>query len=623
MNHLFVAGFDFGTSCSKVVIRDQFTKDLAKPVTFGAVQNGLLPSFVSFDGAFIYGPLTISDAPRISYIKLLAADSASGERSYESLYQTADLSEIPSVELLLTRYFLSVIQGILTFLNTDLHWEGAEIGRDPLVVQLAVPTGLMGGDSALENLMSKALRTAYLMGIEERIKTDSSTIDELRDWLKKEEIQSPAEREDMAKRCMIYPEVAGGVQTVLRAKNYPEGKYITMDVGAGTVDMNVFYRRKRDHSREILTSSLDYWSSKVAPLGCARISGRAAARATHETVRHEFDEADLKIHLQFLIRSLMYGAFRYQPFRVQGDGPSPWCHDTHVFVFGGGSALPIYSESLVSSLHLNGLVAINVEQLPEPGPGFDLPHDVSHFGRFAVAFGLSYHMADLETIKLSSELATFKERYPDILTEEDRENDVGCTCYWNPICPRCAGSGIVKRDLAIQTDIFSSLIEASHRANRRSAPIMGPEATALNKLIDHYNKKCRQLDIIDCYVILKRVHTLHKLSAGKSNGRIREDARKLLEREARRLKGKVIPLKSSVQIARGGIIASVSLSCGPPIRIYFLVDRTDKLHKKLIKQNISLPPLFAILRFVDNRLNIVLHTNPKRKKIHKSCRRTN
>jgi hypothetical protein len=478
----------------------------------------------------------------------------------------------------------------------------------------------MGGDSSLEALMSKALRTAYLMGIYEGI-DDGSTVDELRHWLKKEESQSPEERDDLAKRCMIYPEVAGGVQTVLRAKNYPEGKYITMDVGAGTVDMNVFYRRKRDHSREDPNSSLDYWSSKVAPLGCARISGRASARATHETVRHEFDEADLKIHLQILIKSLMQVAFRYQPRRVQGDGPSPWLNDTHVFVFGGGSALQIYPDSLVSNLRLIGLGTIDVEQLPEPGPGFDLPRDVSHFGRFAVAFGLPYHMADLETIRLSSDLQTFKERYPDTLADGDRENDIGCTCFGNPNCPRCSGTGIVKRDLSVLTDISSALIEAAHRANRKSAPIMGPEAAALNKLIDHYNEKYQRLDFIDRYVILKQVHTLRRLSAGKSYGRIREDAKNLLEREARRSKGNITLLSGSVQISRRGIIASVPTMRGTTLQIHFVVDGTDKLLKKIASQETPLPLLSAGLRFANERLNMVLQTKTKGKRKRKSNRR--
>jgi hypothetical protein len=385
--------------------------------------------------------------------------------------------------------------------------------------------------------------------------------------------------------------------------------------------MNVFYRRKRDHSREDPKSSLDYWASKVAPLGCARISGRAAARATHETVRHEFDEADLKIHLQILIRSLMQAAFRYQPRRVQGDGPSPWLNDTHVFVFGGGSALQIYPDSLVSSLRLIGLGAIDVEQLPEPGPGFDLPRDVSHFGRFAVAFGLSYHMSDLETIRLSSELQTFKERYPDILTDDDRENDIGCTCFGNPNCPRCSGTGIVKRSLSVQTDISSSLIEASHRASRKSAPIMGPEATALNKLIDHYNEKCQRFDFIDRYVVLKQIQTLRRLSAGRSYGRIREDARNLLEREARRSKGTVTLLSGSVQRTHRGIIASVPATRGKTLQIHFVVDGTDKLLEKISCQDTPLPLLFASLRFTNERLNMVLQTKLKRKRKRKSRRR--
>lgn len=606
MNHLFVAGFDFGTSCSKVVLRDQFTKDLAKPVTFGESRVGLLPSMVTFDGRKVHGPLTPTDAPRIAYLKLLAADAATGQREYETLYQTDDLQGIPESDVLLCRYFLSVIQGILSFLASDPHWLNADISRDPLVLQLAVPTGLMRGDSVLEELMARTLRAAYLMAIEGGIREDGSTVESLQEWLALEEGQSPEERDELKKRCLIYPEVAGGVQTVLRAKNYPEGKYITMDIGAGTVDMNVFYRQKRDSSRDVHTGSLDYWSSKVAPLGCARISGRSAARATHETVRHEFDEHDLKRHLQILIRSLMSRAFDYQPYKVHGTGPSPWLSGTQVFIFGGGSSIPAYSETLVSSLQSMGLGIVDVEQLPEPGPGFELPGDVPHFGRFAVAFGLSYHMADLETIRLSSELETFKERYPDVLTEPDRANDVGCTCFGNPSCPRCAGTGIVKLELSIQANIGSLIIEASQRAGRKSVSSMGPEATELNRLIDLYYQQRGRLDFVDRYVLLKRIQTLRRLSAGKSYGKIREDAFNLLAKASRTTRSRIKILPGDAEATQHGIrvkVLSNRLTC---IRIHFLAKDSRKIEQRVNRPEAPAQHLPAGLKMNGDRINAVL-----------------
>jgi molecular chaperone DnaK (HSP70) len=78
MRHLFVAGFDFGTSYSKVVLRDQLT-NVAKAVTFGSDQrSGLLPSFVRVGNRVFYGPECTGGVLIISYPKLIATDAASG-----------------------------------------------------------------------------------------------------------------------------------------------------------------------------------------------------------------------------------------------------------------------------------------------------------------------------------------------------------------------------------------------------------------------------------------------------------------------------------------------------------------------------------------------------------------
>jgi hypothetical protein len=166
MNHFFVAGFDFGTSYSKVVLRDQLTK-LGKAVTFGSEGEGLFPSFVWCDGKSIGSPVGEPFGEQVPYLKLLAADSATERQDYRALYNTA-LKTTPAADLLLTAFFASVISGILEFIANDSEWDDFVIGQDIMVIQLAVPTGMMERrDSKLEQLMKGALKAAYRL-VEQR-----------------------------------------------------------------------------------------------------------------------------------------------------------------------------------------------------------------------------------------------------------------------------------------------------------------------------------------------------------------------------------------------------------------------------------------------------------------------
>ena len=74
--------------------------------------------------------------------------------------------------------------------------------------------------------------------------------------------------------CFTFPEVAAGVQGVLRSPTAEDGLYLTVDVGAGTVDMNAFrrYTAQRVLNVEERPNQLDYYAAKVAPYGVARIA---------------------------------------------------------------------------------------------------------------------------------------------------------------------------------------------------------------------------------------------------------------------------------------------------------------------------------------------------------------
>ena len=498
MKHLFVAGFDFGTSFSKVVLRDQLT-GLAKAVSFGDERIGLLPSLLRTKNGEVFGPLDCADGDIISFPKLIAADLADGSQRFRSLYVdglerfrvAAGIKDSGlAVEVLLTRYFYSVIRGIRDFIATDSDWTNSDPATDPLMVQLAVPTGLMGiKDGPLESCMRNALRAAHFLAHYRKDTPSLSDLLQVKDGVSG---LSRSALEILDKSLFIYPEVAGGVQAVLRSRNTAEGKYITMDVGAGTVDLNAFYRHP---------AGLDYWACQVVPLGFARIRFKGS-----ETGPAHLEDSQVMAELRQAIATLMEQAFRYQPKKVRGNGTPPWQHHVFPYIWGGGSAHPPYEQHFLAALRGCGVtVADHANRLPAPGENFSLPQDVKEFGRLAVAFGLSFHHLKLDGVRLPSELQTFSDRYPGYW-QVATSTEGACRCYANPNCTRCGGTGFISADESLVPNWQAICLAISNKQNESPSGYRGPYYLALEGCLQGFHRTdARIAEKVEC---LNRIETL-------------------------------------------------------------------------------------------------------------------
>jgi len=453
MNFFFVAGFDFGTSYSKVVIRDQLS-GVAKAVTFGPSYGGLFPSFVRMENNGVFGPETPANGTLVSYPKLLAADAATGKNTFNSL-RTGQLQSLESIVThdefknfamrILTRYFLSVLDSIHQFILNDPEWKVFDVTEDPLVVQLAVPSGMMSHhENKVEKMMQEALAAATLLRDNSRTNTRSSSTTELSTGLSQLQALNENDRKTLDGRCITYPEVAAGVQTILRSRNTPDGKYITLDVGAGTIDLNAFQRRSQTEKNDIGNVGLNYWACQVKPLGFARIKLPLdrSRQSDHETVVNPLPEEEVMRGMNEAISKLMDTAFRYQPYESDGDGPSPWYNESYAYIWGGGSEYSSYSDRFLSSLEDLNIGIHMINKLETPLEDFNTPGGIP-FGRLAVAYGLSFHQTNLETVRLPNELQTYKAIYGS--TRSSISNSYrDCPCKGNPSCYRCHGSGILK-----------------------------------------------------------------------------------------------------------------------------------------------------------------------------------
>lgn len=458
MNYLIVAGFDFGTSYSKVVLQDQLTKE-QKVVTFGDDVGALFPSCAYVGDGWISGPEVYYEGGElVSYPKLLAADAATGASDFHFITDSVSAEVMEKVgaadpehfaKMVLARYFLSVLSAIHEFIRNDPDWADFDPDSDhPLVVQMAVPTGLMSdADKVVDSLMRESLIAATYMFESSgyHVEPWSYTAD-LDNAFTDAMACSLETRRKLAETCITYPEVAAGVQPILQARNVSDGKYITLDVGAGTVDLNAFHRFTRNSEH----ATIDYWACQVDPLGASRLetSASRAGRGEHELAVNPVPKAELMRKLEASIRGLMKKAFTFQPLHTAGNGPSPWRGETFAYIWGGGSKNRAYEECLLGVLSEYDIGIHTISRLPRPEGDLKIPRGVD-FGRLAIAFGLSYYHANLKQIRLPHELDSYSDLYGmetlsgGLSTAPSRGWENVCSCGGQPSCYRCLGTGFI------------------------------------------------------------------------------------------------------------------------------------------------------------------------------------
>ena len=428
MSKYIVVGIDYGTRFTKVLFRDNNqVEGKAYVVTSSAFPDGLFPSLLSLEGESLrpFHP----EGEVVAYLKMIAAYAVSTyETSPSSSLETAEIKipdgllklrgsycDLDLVGLCLSYYFGCLLAETHRCIEERLK---PEIG-DVVLYQLAVPTALTLQNKEMEKLFwiclvnGRALFKRYgdrildglpLSEIYETIETDV--------FLKYEEI-----KESHKHACVTYPETAAAVAGFFFSKNSSEGIFITTDVGAGTVDLNIFRRnRPNDQSPD---PTLAYYSTQVSPLGAQRVAD-------------EFDyvqpmEIDqLQKQLYGDIRSLFVRALKKQPNHGNVDGQKTYDR-SRIFLFGGGKGHSIYQETLVQGL--DSLLADNLDyggvynptilDLPEYSE-IEKPVPNVPSGRYAVAYGLTTNPINLHKIILPNELQ-------DIRLDQHLENN-----NWNP-----------------------------------------------------------------------------------------------------------------------------------------------------------------------------------------------
>jgi hypothetical protein len=222
--------------------------------------------------------------------------------------------------------------------------------------------------------------------------------------------------------CFVYPEVAAEVASVTKSRKAKQGLYAFVDVGAGTVDGSVFrfHRPLKDDpsqftyaasviragaahveidASEKLANSAREWFKQIKEDG-GKLAGLSL---TPELILDRpFQESmnDLKVEVKDQLIQLFKAAHEKER------GEFNW-GDLQLLIGGGGAALVTYTDAAREAFTLKGNGrGDNLTDVPlDAPPDFEMGRlSRKTFHRFAVAYGLSFHRANLPDVVLAKEV---------------------------------------------------------------------------------------------------------------------------------------------------------------------------------------------------------------------------
>jgi hypothetical protein len=416
-----VVGIDYGTRFTKVLFRDNNqVEGKAHVVTSSAFPDGLFPSLLSLEGESLrpFHP----EGEVVAYLKMIAAYAVSTyETNPSSSLETAEIKipdgllklrgtyvDLDLVGLCLSYYFGCLLAETHRCIDEKLKPESGDI----VLYQLAVPTALTQQNKEIEKLfwicvvngraLFKRYGSSILQGLVFSEIYDTIENDVL---LKYEEI-----KESHKHACVTYPETAAAVAGFFFSKNSSDGIFITIDVGAGTVDLNIFRRNRLTDQNPDPT--LAYYSTQVSPLGAQRVADE------FDYITPKAPEA-LQKELYTDIRKLFQRARKKQPNHGEVGDVRRTYDGARIFLFGGGKEHSIYRETLIQGLDsrlkenydFGGVHNPMILDLPEYEE-IEKPVKNISSGRYAVAYGLTTNPINLAKIILPDEMDDFRRDLP-------------------------------------------------------------------------------------------------------------------------------------------------------------------------------------------------------------------
>lgn len=422
-----VVGVDFGTSCARVALQSPYKLDgRVVLVDFGQIGHPscrfLLPSRIYVDTSgrlSLTAPEHVAEVQR--HLKVALLDSGEGPPltdrtvAWATAYVAAALRE--------ARRF---------FLDTQADSYGADEIRWSF--NLGIPSAGYD-DREIRERFHRLARAAWKLSL----RPETPTLDDALETLASSSLPPGGEVD-----TDVVPEVAAQVVGYAKSWQRQEGLHLLLDVGASTLDLCSFclHEHEGDDSYELLTAD-------VQPLGLLELHRRRITAANGEPpfdavpddlvsplpdwlpadprrlaplrMRECDDGFTEECARRVLLRTLFDLRRRRDPHSPRWDAGLP------IFMCGGGASARVISDVVqladrVGRKNWNRYAGLRLCSLPMPSSvsGRDVPR--KDFGRFSVAFGLSFLRPNIgrieppsaiEDIRTTDKFSDWKGRFID------------------------------------------------------------------------------------------------------------------------------------------------------------------------------------------------------------------
>jgi hypothetical protein len=402
--YFLVLGLDYGTSYSKMVIREV---DQNRSATVTNRQGHcLFPSVFGFREDCLYAPLCDPCPNAVPFLKMSAPQIAfdGKEATSEALKALLETpNRLPRIKSILAWQFCIYLVAALDFLKERSPWSDYDSQKDILFINLGLPIEYFRRED-IQHLFLGALAAARDLAPQCDLLISGNARIELAEW---EEYASksiwPTDDPNM-QTLYLYPEVAAGAQSVMRSATAQDGLYITLDVGSGTLDANSFRKHTAAAHEEDCPNLLSYYAARVSRLGVSYLSNEAGQHIFQEfphlisdttkeatTESRQPDQFFLSVNQE--MRALQAESLLKQPNR--GMAPNRTWDKCRIYGFGGGIHHNQYRQILDASMQ-TWVDSATITNLPVPSD-LKMPENAD-YSRLAIAYGLSFPIENLETI---------------------------------------------------------------------------------------------------------------------------------------------------------------------------------------------------------------------------------
>ena len=437
-----VIGFDFGTSSSKVVIRDSGRQTAyAIPFDFLACSNNkyLIPTriFINDDGAVSLSKGDYS----CSNLKIHLMDDPdqnvfTAMNTGEKITATELAAGYMAIVILLARArFLQQTESI--YKKTRIHWH----------INIGIPS-----KNYDDRKMRKSFKTIAMAAWRISRMDTSITISEIKKYLMeaKDQITSkgsgnnPDDNESLWLHpdfVNTHPEVIMEVVGYARSPLRTNGLHLIVDIGATTLDTATFIIH--DNEGEDVFPILD---SAVERLGTIMLHHKRvqALKASLEQSLREVNDIDPTIPLPdhnsygiqlseenilendnsfFKECSTMIGNAMHNTKRQRDPNSEVWQTELPVFICGGGGRHASYRKTIdeLGQRCANAwdyFRGFTIKDIPKPNhlDAPDLPHE--EYDRLAVAYGLSFTSDEIGEVIPASKISNIKKQTRTINVED-------------------------------------------------------------------------------------------------------------------------------------------------------------------------------------------------------------